>query len=322
MLRVPFDSAFLVGYAFLFGAAVGSFANVCIYRIPRQRRNRSDLGLVDADLLPEGHSIVRPRSFCPGCRKPIPWHDNIPLLSYAILNGRCRTCRTRIPLRYPFVEFLTGALFALCAWRHVSDPQAFSLPVALVAMGVSAALVILAFIDLDFRIIPDGLSVGGVLLAVPLSLLVPPLHVKLWPPWAFQPVSGPMEALAASLAGILAGAGSIYAMHLMGVGYLRIKALLRSQRFDPDQAVVGGGDLKMMAAVGGILGWQGAVLIVFLLAPVFGALVGIAYRLITHDEYIAYGPFLALGTLIVMLMRREILELLGQAFAGRAVIPI
>ncbi len=312
-----FDVPLILGAAFVMGSAIGSFANVCIYRMPRKRKFQEELGLKESDILPDDHSIVRPRSFCPGCRRGIPWWDNIPILSYALLNGRCRSCKTPIPFRYPLVEALTGALFALCAWRHLADPGGTPPAVLGVMLLIVTALVIITFIDIDFRVIPDEISLGGALLAVPLSLAVPALHVKAWPPFSGAPAVGPWEAAQASLAGILAGAGAIYVMHLVGVGYLRLKALLKHLPWDPDKAVVGGGDLKMMAAVGGLLGWQAALLTVFFLAPVFGAGVGIVYMILTRDEYIAYGPFLALGTLIVMLTRREILGFLSEALVTR-----
>ena len=312
-----FDVPLLLGAAFVMGSAIGSFANVCIYRMPRKRKFQEELGLAEKDILPDGHSIVRPRSFCPHCRRGIPWWDNLPILSYALLNGRCRACKAPIPFRYPLVEALTGALFALCAWRHLTDPSGTPPAVLGVMLLIVTALVVITFIDIDFRIIPDEISIGGALLAIPVSLAVPALHVKPWPPFSGAATSLPWEGALASLAGILAGAGAIYVMHGVGVGYLRLKALLRRLPWDPDKAVVGGGDLKMMAAVGGFLGWQAALLVVFFLAPVFGAAVGIVYLVMTRDEYIAYGPFLALGTLIVMLNRREILGFLSEALVAR-----
>ena len=262
----------------------------------------------EEEILPEGHSIVAPRSFCPGCRRGIPWFDNIPLVSYALLHGRCRGCQARIPFRYPFVEFLTGVLFALSAWRFQTD-----LPMALVAMGVSAALVVMTFIDLDFRIIPDGLSLGGTAVGLLLSALMPSLHIRIWPALA-APASSRGEALLSAGVGALAGAGSIYAMHLFGLLYLRLKARLKGVPGDPGQEVVGGGDLKLMAAVGALLGWQAAVL-VFFIAPVFGASVGLVRMLVSEDPYIAYGPFLALAAFLVMLWRNEFLHWFGTDLA-------
>ena len=291
----------LLALAFAFGAIVGSFANVCIHRLPR------------------GKSVVSPRSACPGCAKPIAWFDNVPLLSYAVLNGRCRGCRARIPFRYPLVEALTGLLFALVFWRHLNDPRGQPLSVTAVYLVVMAGLVIVTFIDLDFRIIFDSFSTWAAVAALPLSLLVPELHVRAWPPLSGLPASGAREGLVSSAAGAASGIALIYGMHLMGVGYLWLKARVTGRRWDPEQAVVGGGDLRLMAAVGGLLGWQAAV-VVFFLAPVFGALVGIPYRILTHDEYIAYGPFLALATVLVMLSRREMLDFLASAFHHPAVL--
>ncbi len=314
MTAIRLDPTLLLSAAFALGAIVGSFLNVCIYRIPRKRENQVELGIPEAEVLPEGHSIVAPRSFCPGCRSPIPWFDNVPILSYAVLNGRCRGCEARIPFRYPFVEFLTGALFALCAWNFRQDPA-----MALVAMLVSATLVVMTFIDLDFRIIPDGISLGGTAVAVVLSALMPSLHVKAWPALAASaaPVSSRGEALLCALIGAVVGAGSIYAMHFLGLGYLKVKSRLKGIPWEPGQEVVGGGDLKLMAAVGALMGWQAAVL-VFFIAPVFGAAVGAVRMLVSEDPYIAYGPFLAVAAFLVMLWRGEILDWFASGLARGA----
>lgn len=319
----PAEVPLLLG-AFGFGSIVGSFANVCIHRIPREL------------------SIVSPGSACPACRAPVRWFDNVPILSYALLNGRCRACRAPISLRYPAVEALTGLLFALVFWRHLSDPRGTTLAATAVYLGLAAALVIVTFIDLDFRVIHDGLTLGGLALAFPLSWLVPSLHLRPWPAWPARPVDSPLEALGSAALGAAAGAGSVYLMHLLGWLYLFAKSrVLRSRALpcralvsllgripflrllflegpsDPEAPTVGGGDLKMMAAVGALLGWQAAVLVLFFLAPVVGSLVGFVLLLLTRDHYIAYGPFLAAGTLAAVLFRREILDFLAYALAFR-----
>jgi len=131
-----------VGFAFVFGLVVGSFLNVVIYRLPREE------------------SIVHPGSHCPGCGAPVRWWDNVPLVSYLWLRGRCRGCRARISLRYPLVELLTGALFAAVALRF--GP----VPMAVVGCAFAAALVATAAIDFDHQIIPDEISLGGLAVAL------------------------------------------------------------------------------------------------------------------------------------------------------------
>src|ERR1039458_9901222 len=135
--------------AFLFGLLIGSFLNVCIYRWPR-------------DL-----SVVRPRSHCPSCEKTIAWYDNIPLLSYALLGGRCRHCRARISPRYPVVELLTGALFFVFVWRL--GPSLAAVKFCL----LSALLVGLTFSDLEARILPDEFTLGGMAAGLVLAWFVP-----------------------------------------------------------------------------------------------------------------------------------------------------
>ena len=132
----------------LFGLLIGSFLNVCIYRLPR-------------DL-----SVVRPRSFCPGCEHPIAWYDNVPLLSYLILRARCRHCRAPIPFRYPLVEFLTAALFFASVAVLGPNFRAIKLSV------FSALIVALIFADLEERILPDEFTLGGAVVGFLLSFLV------------------------------------------------------------------------------------------------------------------------------------------------------
>lgn len=300
---------FLVLLAFAFGCAVGSFANVCIYRMPRDR------------------SIAWPGSHCPACAAAIRWFDNVPLLSYAVLNGRCRACRARISLRYPLVEALTGAIFAFAMWRRLEEPAAYPAPVLGILLASAAALVVSTFIDFDFRILPDEITVGGALLAVPVALLVPAQHVQAWPAWPLLETASRGAAAWSAAAGMAIGAGTIYFMHGLGVAFLTLKGALVARPTlrdvlgrsgltrwlvtgpcDPKRdAVVGMGDLKLMAAVGGLFGWQAAVAVALLLAPVLGSLFGILSAAITGDRYIAYGPFLAAATLVFMFLRRELL---------------
>ncbi len=150
------------------GACVGSFLSVVIYRIPR-----------------EGMSVLVPmRSFCPGCNYRLAWFDNIPILSWLLLGGRCRNCRTRIPLRYPFLELVTAAIFVLVALRFIAPPLAETLPLAIVWASLLAALLAVTYVDIDHRIIPDEISVNGMSLALPAALCLRGVPVDpLQPAW-------------------------------------------------------------------------------------------------------------------------------------------
>lgn len=236
-----------LAFSFFLGAIVGSFLNVCIYRLPADE------------------SIVSPPSHCPKCQAPIRWYQNIPILSYLFLGGRCASCRTRIPFRYPLVEFLNGALFLLVFLRF---GFLWATPIYWV---FCAALVVITFIDLDHQIIPDVISLPGIVLGFLASFAIP------WLPWT------------SSLLGILLGGGSLF---LVAAGY---ELLTKKEG-------MGGGDIKLLAMLGAFLGWQ-AVLPVIFLSSLIGSLVGIPLMLIKKADgklAIPFGPFLALGALLYL----------------------
>jgi leader peptidase (prepilin peptidase)/N-methyltransferase len=208
-----------VGAAFVLGLVVGSFLNVCIFRLPAEE------------------SIVRPRSRCPRCETPLPWWANVPLASYAALRGRCAFCTAPIPLRYPLVELLTGALFAAICWRFGATAQ------GLVAAAFASALVVITFIDIDHRIIPDEVSLPGIAAGFAAS----------WIPGGTDPVSSAIGLVLGG--GLLAGLAWLYAWWT-GRGGL------------------GMGDIKLLAMIGAFLGWT-AVPVTILLASVAGSAVGI-----------------------------------------------
>ena len=267
-------------YSFAVGACVGSFLNVVIYR------------------LPAGRSIVSPPSSCPKCGARIRWYDNIPLLSYLLLGGRCRNCREPIPLRYPLVEFLTALLFGFLYAVDRTDlfGEAVPLSVFLVHCAFAAALVAVTFIDFDHKIIPNEISVGGAVAALVLSALMPgrlapvPDFLSAWPP--------PLAGLGTSLIGGAAGAGITL-----------LTAWLGKLAFRKD--AMGMGDVKLMAMIGCLLGWQ-AALVVFFTAPFFGLLVAVPQLFLTKDHYVAYGPFLSLAALLFMLFRPAYMDFLAR----------
>ncbi|MFH1411581.1 MAG: prepilin peptidase [Candidatus Omnitrophota bacterium] len=243
---------------FIFGAIIGSFLNVCIYRMPLQR------------------SVVLPRSFCPFCEKTIRWYDNIPLLSYVVLMGKCRHCRRTITFRYFIVEFLTAVSSAGLFYFFSLSAEFF------IYWAFICGLIVVTFIDIEHQEIPDEISIPGIfigLLAVPL--------LKYSQTGEFLP------AIFDSLLGILAGGGSMFLLGMLGEFIFRKEAL-------------GGGDVKLMAMIGAFLGWK-AVLLTFFIAPFFGSIVGMFLKIRFKREMIAYGPYLSLAAVISLVYGKEIL---------------
>lgn len=211
----------------LFGACIGSFLNVCIYRIP------------------DGRSVVSPRSAC-ACGRPIAWYDNIPILSWLLLRGQARCCGRPFSIRYPAVELLTALLFLAC-WMQFPPAK------ALVGMVFVCILICATFIDLDHMIIPDRFAIGGAVVGVALSALVPSLHDQagsgFWPIDAFR---GALQAVI----GLFIGSALV-----LWIAELAEIALRRE--------AMGFGDVKFLGAIGAFAGWQGGVFAVF-----GGALIG------------------------------------------------
>ena len=249
---------------FVFGSLIGSFLNVCIHRMPR------------------GESVLWPRSRCPHCQKKIPGYDNIPFLSYLILKGHCRFCKGRISLRYPLVEFLTAALLLVLYDRFgfTYDFLAYCL--------FGCGLIIATFVDLKERIIPDEISIGGMILGFILisikGISLKPLYFN------FQPMFS-------SFMGIVTGAGIIYIISFFfDLVYFRI---LKKSAIQGETTSMGMGDIKFLAMIGAFLGWQKAIL-TFFVAPFLGLVFGILNLILKRNRLIPYGPFLALAALIAL----------------------
>ena len=241
-------------FAGIFGLLFGSFLNVCIYRIPRDK------------------SIVWPPSSCPGCNARIKWYDNIPVLSYLWLRGKCRSCKQPISLQYPVVELLTGALTVLFVWRFGLSVWTF------VTVAAVYALIILSVIDLELMIIPDRFSLGLIVLGLAFAWANPNFSGVWW------------QKELSSLLGAGVGLFGVLAIALIGTWMFKKEAM-------------GGGDVKLMGGVGAFIGWEGVITTV-----VFASFFGLVYALFLMifkgkkgGDAIPFGPFLSLGALINLL---------------------
>lgn len=285
----------------LIGLCVGSFLNVVIHRLPLmlerqwwtdvahqladadswrrvfggrdersapstdQQRTAAALGQAVTGLAPL--TIAHPRSRCPACGHTLAWHENIPLLGWLRLKGRCSACGTRISLRYPVVELATAVMFAVIAWRFAGQPVA-----VLLWSAVAAALLALALIDWDTTVLPDALTLPLLwagLIAAALGWTIP-LSTALW--------------------------GAV-------AGYLSLWSVYWLFKLTTGKEGMGFGDFKLLAALGAWLGWQ-MIVPMLLMASVIGAAVGIAMKLaatLREGRYVPFGPFLAGAGLVVML---------------------
>lgn len=259
---------------FIFGSIVGSFLNVCIQRMPNLE------------------SVVWPRSHCPKCKKRIPGYDNIPFISYILLKGRCRSCKEKISLRYPLVELLT-ALLMLALFNRFGLNYNFFL-----YMVMLWSLIIATFVDIHHRIIPDEVSVGGMIIGF---IMVSVIGFTLCPlKFNFSPM---MQ----SLLGIITGGGIIYLTGtLFDLFYFK---LLKHPPINGETESMGGGDVKLLAMIGAFMGWKMALL-VFFLAPFLGVVIGIANLVIKKDHTIPYGPFLSIAALLSLFWGNKIIQLI------------
>lgn len=265
------------------GLLVGSFLNVVVHRLPLilergWKRDSAEMLGVSVEL-PAEIGIARPRSRCPKCGHQIRWYENIPVLSWLWLRGRCSACKTPISARYPVVELLTGVLFAATAWRFGAQP------VTLLWCGFVAALVALAAIDWDTTLLPDGITLPLLwtgLVAAALGWTIP-LSTALW--------------------------GAV-------AGYLSLWSVYWLFKLTTGKEGMGFGDFKLLAALGAWLGWSMIVPIV-LGASVLGAVVGLVMKAsgaLREGRFVPFGPFLAGTGIVVMLAgSARVLEWLGWA---------
>lgn len=243
-------------WIFIFGLVMGSFVNVCIHRLPREE------------------SVVTPPSHCPSCGKGIRPYDNIPLISFMLLLGRCRFCRTPISIRYFLVELIHGGGALLILRQFGFSPE------SLVYFLFFAALITITCIDLDHQIIPDLITLPGIGIGLIASSTLLP--------------SGPVNAII----GLLLGGGLFYLVAILSVALLKKEGM-------------GGGDIKLIAMIGAFLGWK-AVLLTIFIAALFGSVIGlflIGVKGRNRAEPIPFGPFLALGAMISLFWGHLLLQI-------------
>jgi leader peptidase (prepilin peptidase)/N-methyltransferase len=239
--------------AAVLGLCVGSFLNVCIYRLPR------------------GQSLASPPSRCPRCERPLRWHHNVPILSWLALRGRCAYCLAPISVQYPIIELVTALVWLLVVWM---TPVGWLLASRLV---LATALIVLFMIDLEHQLLPNAITLPGIVVGLAFSVVAPPGWVE-------------------SLLGIVLGGGVLY-------GIAAAYYLLRKEEG------MGMGDVKMLAMVGAFLGWR-AVLLTLVLSSFAGAVIGVAMMLLqrgTMRYALPFGTFLAVGAFIAMLFGDAIL---------------
>lgn len=249
------------GLCFLVGCMVGSFLNVCIWRVPR------------------GQSIIRPPSHCPHCEHRIAVRDNIPLLSYLLLGARCRRCGETISPRYPAVEALTGTLAVAIFLVFGLTAQ------AVIFFILFCLLIVVSFVDLDRLMIPDKVTLPGIVLGLVVNTLVAP------------------QSVLGFLFGALVGAAVLFAVAVLG------ELLFKKES-------MGGGDIKLAAMVGAFLGLKGVLMALFL-AVLVGAIVGIVLMisgLRKRWEHIPFGPFIAAGTILVVFWGERIARAYQKIF--------
>ncbi|MGB3477888.1 MAG: prepilin peptidase [bacterium] len=238
-------------FSFLFGTAIGSFLNVVIYR------------------LPIGKSIVKPGSFCPHCRKPIKWYENIPIVSFLLLGGKCSGCRKSISLRYPLVELFTGLIF-LCLFIKFDLGVEFFF-----YLFFFCSLIVISGIDFSHQIIPDIISMPGIIIGI-----------------AFQLLNGNVKL---GLIGLFFGGGLILLIRVIG-GWVYKKE------------VMGLGDVYLTAMIGAFVGFP-FVLVAIFFAALSGSVVGILFVVSTkqnRESPIPFGPFLSIGGAVVILLYNQV----------------
>lgn len=285
--------SFFIGTVLVLGLLIGSFLNVVIYRIPvmleREWRQQCAELAGTAPAAPQPRfDLVVPRSTCPKCKAPITALQNIPVLSYLVLRGRCARCGAAISVRYPLIEALTGVLSALVAWKF-----GYGAP-ALAALVLTWFLIALTFIDVDTQLLPDSMTLPLVWLGLATSAFLPTAYGSTLPVDLHNSVIGAMA------------------------GYLSLWCIYHLFKLLTGKEGMGYGDFKLLAAIGAFLGWR-MLLPTVLCAAAVGAVVGIVILTVQRKGRgvpIAFGPFLSAAGWIMMMWGRELvadyLELFGR----------
>ena len=278
--QLLFPSNFIHALTFVLGLMVGSFLNVCISRLPKEE--------------PMERSIVKPRSHCPNCKTPIAWYDNIPLLSYLLLGGKCRACKAKISAVYPAVELLTALLFLACVMQFGVSLGSLKLAI------FCCILVVLVFTDILDRILPDPVNFFGLGAGLLFSFFIEPadgtadwLARKLF---AYPPPSAVLSFVDA-LFGAALGGGLLW---LVGEVYLKWRG----------REGMGFGDVKMMAMVGAFLGPQRTFLTI-LVGSLLGSILGLLFILVRRkgsDYELPFGTFLGVAALLVVFFGNPVLD--------------
>jgi leader peptidase (prepilin peptidase)/N-methyltransferase len=270
--------------ALIFGLVIGSFLNVCIVRLPLET------------------PIALPRSHCPECKKPIPWYDNIPLLSYAILRARCRWCKARISGRYPLVEALSGIVSVLLFLKYGLGTE------WVIFFGFSSALLVLGFIDMDYRILPDAITLNGIWIGIVASVYLAqpnPVIFRLLQ-WAGFEGSPRTTALIGSLVGMVVGGGLLWAV---AEAYLRLRGI----------EGMGFGDVKMMAMVGAFLGAP-LTLLTIMIGSLLGSIIGVFFIHLarkTREYELPFGTFLSFAGIVAVLYGQDLI----RWYINRMILP-
>lgn len=348
-LRFDLPPWMICSFVFVIGAVIGSFLNVCVYRIPPHHRFFDQL-----------RALWDRPSQCPRCKTNIRWGDNIPIFGWIKLRGRCRDCKMWISPRYPIVEFLNGCLFVLVLIYEVPlglratladssvyseigpqvypglgsmSPELFVLLRYAFHMVMIEALLVASLIDFDLRIIPDGSTLPPMLFAVIASTLLGTTHlVPVWvqqigsfqillPEWMSFLTSGSsvpewinshphLHGFLVSMFGLLIGGGIVWFVRLIGSYFLREEAM-------------GFGDVVLMAMVGAFLGWQATAIAFFAFAPVFALMAVAVTSIFVRDRAIPYGPYLSLGTLFTVLFWQQVSPIGMRIFElGIVLVPV
>lgn len=248
----------------LIGLAIGSFLNVCIYRIPRNK------------------SLILPASHCPNCKKPIKFYDNIPVLSYILLSGRCRYCAKSISVVYPIVELLTAILFIFAFYKF-----GFTLSFLRAIIFISF-LIVVTFIDLELQIAPFRITITGLIAGLVTGFFIPGFFTN-------------------SLLGI--GLGGLFVFLAWALWRYLLSGLFKTAMGIRQKEGIGWGDLPLTAMIGAFLGWRDLIVTIFI-AVFAGVVIGLTLRIIKKNQPgqpIAFGPFLAFGGIVSLFFGETII---------------